>query len=320
MAINDSVVPDASRLFEPIVDTYGSRLALVFGNENDEEGKEGMCPFVDKCGRTYCDIGSGEGAQFTSEMNRQRLGFFKEQYNSVLEGVEHLIIYNSGSVLNRNEMSQETLSEILGYASTLQDCKVVSLDSREMYVTEKSLDYVVEKLREYQQARVIIGVETQDDDIRIGKLDKPMTKRGIERAFEVVGRYKGKMGIDVNIVFQLPGVLQEDAIAEAVKTAEFSLNLARKYGVPVDFNFHAYYPSATGRELFPDHPRSVISDELEAIRRIQQFVEGDNSQLFLGWQDEGHDQEQPIRKIEEIRFRRMFDQFNRTQDIKVLNK
>ena len=169
--------PDESILFEPVADAYGSRLALVFGNEF----AKGECPFYTAKQCNHCDIGAGEGKQFDSEMNTERLGFFQEQYKGVLSRIEHLVIYNSGSTLNKREMSRQTLGNVLDYVSSLEKCKVVSLDSREMYVTENSLNYVVDKLRDDQQARVILGVESQSDEVRIGKLNKRMTKQGIER-------------------------------------------------------------------------------------------------------------------------------------------
>lgn len=311
--MSNPVIPDASILFEPAKDTYGTRLALVFGNEN----KEGKCPYTNQC--YHCDIGAGEGTQFTHEMNRERLDFFREQYGNILDGVEHLIIYNSGSTLNRKEMSQETLRGILDYASSLQKCKVISLDSREMFITKTSLDYFVDNLREDQQARVILGIETQDDELRIGNLNKRMTKQRIERAFEIFGQYSGKVGIDVNIVFQVPGIVGEDAIEEAIKTAEYSLNLAEKYDVSVDFNFHAYYPSTKSIVRFPNHPRSIIKDEIEAIRRIKRLIteRGTSGKIFLGTYDEKHDQEPHLRKLEDIKYKQMFNEFNVTQDVAV---
>ena len=316
--LNDNpAIPNADLLFKPTMDAYGTRLALVFGNEY----KEGKCPFVNQCGTTYCDIGQGEGTQFTPEKNRERLDFFRNQYSEILQGVEHLVLYNSGSVLNRNEFSQETLGDILEYFSSLQECKVISLDSREMYITNDTLDYIVNQLRQDQQPRVIIGIETQNDQVRIRKLKKIMTKEAIKRAFQLIGAYNQKVGVDINILFQPPGLMGEDAIEEAVKTAELGLDLAQEYNVPIDINFHAYYPSESGKKLFPNHPRASIKDELKAIRRIRQliFERNSNSQLFLGGQDEVHDQEQSLRKIEDTKFKVMFDQFNKTQNIELLN-
>ncbi len=310
--------PDSSILFEPVADAYGSRLALVFGNEF----AKGECPFYTAKQCNHCDIGAGEGTQFMYKMNKERLDFFKNHYQDVLEGIEHLVIYNSGSTLNRREMSQETLGEVLGYVSSLEHCKVVSLDSREMYVTKDSLDYVVSSLREDQQARIILGVESQSDEVRIGKLNKRMTKKGIEKAFGIVGQYNGKVAVDVNIVFQPPELSGEVAILEAVETLKYGLELGERYNVPVDFNFHPYYPSKRSRAMYPDHPRASLEDSSEALRRMKAEIEaqGSNAKIFIGWQDEEHDQQQELRGVELEQGMPRFDRFNVTQDISFLRE
>lgn len=309
-------IPDASILFDPVRDTYGSRLALVFGNEF----KGGECPFYTAKQCYHCDIGVGEGTQFTTEMNRERLEFFRQHYGDVLGNVEHSVVYNSGSTLNKAEMSRQTLEHIAEYASSLDRCKIVSFDSREMYITEDSLDYVVERLREDQQARAILGFESQTDEVRIGKLNKRMEKEKIERAFEVAGKYKGKVGIDVNIVFQPPELVGEDAIREAVETLRYGLDLGERYNVPIDFNFHPYYSSRRSRAMYSYHPRANLQDSKEALRRMKKEIEArrSNAKIFIGWQDEDHDQQQEVRGIELEQGMEKFDKFNVTQEVRFL--
>ena len=73
--VNNPTIPDESILFDPVRDTHGRRLALVFGNEF----KEGECPFYTARQCHHCDIGAGEGTQFTPVMNRERLAFFRNR-------------------------------------------------------------------------------------------------------------------------------------------------------------------------------------------------------------------------------------------------
>ena len=251
-------------------------------------------------------------------MNKDRLNFFKKLYDNVLQNVNHLIIYNSGSTLNRAEMSRATLEIIARFASALKKCKIVSFDSREIYVTIDSLDYVVARLREDQQVRVILGVESQSDEVRIGKLNKVMKKERIERAFEVAGKFNGRLGIGVNILFQPPELVGEKAITEALETLRYGLGLGEKYGVPVDFNFHLYYPSRKGKAIYPNHPRANMEDSAEAIRRMKTEIEtrGSEAKIFIGWRDEGHDQQQELRRMELEQNMERFDRFNITQDVR----
>jgi uncharacterized protein (UPF0216 family) len=308
-------IPQESMLFDPVQDTYGSRLALVFGNEN----KDGKCPFYGKqC--YHCDIGAGEGVQFDSEMNKERLSFFRDNYANVLPDIAHLIVYNSGSTLNNREMSRETLEEIAKYSSELEDCKVVSFDTREVYVNQETLDYLVSTLREDQQPRVILGIETQDDHVRTEVLNKKISRKNIERAFENVGRYNGEVGVDVNVVIQPPSIRGEESIQEAVRTAEYAISFGKEYGVPVDLNIHPYYPSKMGLSKFPDHPRATLKETVDAVTAIKELVdrESPESRIFVGLQDEEHDQEQDRRNGELERTQRYFDQFNITQDVSQL--
>lgn len=311
--MSNPAIPDESMLFEPVEDAYGSRLALVFGNES----KSGECPFYTAKQCVHCDIGAGEGTQFNTELNRERLAFLKQHYAGIIFSVEHLVVYNSGSTLSKKEMSRETLTDILGYASSLDKCKVVSLDSRERYIAKDSLDHVVDNLRRDQHARVILGIETQNDEVRIGKLNKRMTKQGIERAFATVGKYNGKVGIDANIVFQPPELLGEEAIREAVETVRYSLSLAEKYSIPVDFNYYPFYQTKRSRAIYPNHPRADLGDAKKALVKMTKAIEarGGKSKIFIGWEDEGHDQEQDIRAVELERELERFNQFNISQDV-----
>ena len=291
----------------------GKRVALAIGNENCS------CPFYLRGDCHHCDIGEGEGL-FTPDMNLERLEWLKDYFKDDLQDAEHLLVYNSGSVLDQREMSRRTLGTILGYISSLDKCKVVSLDSREMYVTKDSLDYVVKSLREDQQARIILGIESQNDEIRIGKLNKRMTKGGIERLFSNVGEYNGEVGIDVNIVFQPPELTGEEAIQEVVETMKYGLELSEQYGVPVDFNFHPYYQSERSGKMFPDHPRANLRDAKEALGRMKMILEekASNSKIFIGWQDEEHDQEQDVKVRELERELERYNQINVSQNVRFL--
>lgn len=313
---NNPTIPNESILFKLVKDTYGSRLALVFGNEF----KGGECPFYTARQCHHCDIGAGEGTQFTPKMNMDRLDFFKQRYADVLPNIEHLVVYNSGSTLNRREMSRDTLEMVLGYASSLDNCRVVSFDSREIYVRKETLDYAIDRLRKNQQTRIILGVESQSDEIRIGKLNKRMTKRGIEKAFETIGEYNGRVGMDVNIVFQPPELVGATAIREAVETLSYGLDLGEKYRVAVDFNFHPYYPSKRGRAIYPEHPRANLENSKEALRRMKAEIEarGSDAKIFIGWQDEEHDQQQEVRGVELEQGMEKFDRFNVTQDVRFI--
>lgn len=275
-------IPRDSLLFNLVQDDYGDRLALVFGNERNE------CPFyATRC--KFCDIGMGEGTIFTPEMNTERLKFFQKYYVDILQEIDHLILYNSGSTLNPKELSRKSLARILRYASSLDKCSVVSLDSREHFIQKDSLDFVLSCLREDQQSRVILGFETQDDFVRNEVLKKGMKREDVERVFTLISKYSGRVGLDLNVIFSPPTMQGQLAIPEVVRTLEWGLELGAKYSVPVDFNIHPFYVSTKSKRFFPE-AKSCDRTQLDvALVEMKQLLQETHSHLFLGLETEGHD-------------------------------
>jgi hypothetical protein len=302
--------PAKSLLFPPTTDAYGARLALVFGNES----KTGACPFYGQA-CFHCDIGAGEGV-FTPALNYQRLQFFRDHYGDVLRGLRHLVLYNSGSLLNPHELSSDTLNHLLAFARSLAGCSLISMDSREQFVQTTIMGQVRAGLRLDQRLRITLGLETQDDHVRGVVLNKHMTRAGMARAFAVLGQHSPQVGAALNILFQPPGISPSDAVPESTKTFQYGLELSREFGVPVDFNFHPYYRSVIGSKHFPAHTRGRSEDAKAAIAEGRRLIEqsGSDSKIYVGWYDEGHDQDQGRRASDARDHLAGFLEFNRTQN------
>lgn len=304
-------IPPMGSLFEPVTGPRGNRLALVFGNENES----GRCPFYQKqC--THCDLGAGEGIRFTPELNAARLTFFRQHYRAVLSGIDHLVIYNSGSTLNPGELSPATMSGILAFAHALPRCTRVSFDSREPFITPERIGKLVPELRDDQSLGITLGLESQDDTVREKHLAKTLTRVEIDTVFAALASFPGRTTIELNVLFQPPGIVRQAAVDEALATIDYGLVLRDRFGVPVDFNFHPYYPSWKGSLEFPEHPRALAEDAIKALilicRRLK--AAGGDSRVFVGWNDEGHDL-QPARKQRELLlYWPGLASFNRTQD------
>jgi hypothetical protein len=306
--------PPAASVFAPVHDRYGPRLALVFGNH----APGGICPYYAAARCHHCDIGAGEGAAFDPETNRARLAWFRDRYAALLPDVAHLVIYNSGSVLNPREMPPNLLDEILAFARALPATRVVSLDSREPYITAPALERVARALGPAISGRPILGLESADDAIRDGLLEKRMPRPAIRRAFAAAGA--AGLAMDVNIVIGSPGTTPETAPADAAATARYAFDAGREAGVAVDLNLHPYYPSARGLTRFPGHARCSLATTARAVRAIDavRCSLAPAASLFIGWQDEGHDREPAARAAELARALAAIDTFNRTQDAAAL--
>ena len=310
-------VPRAEILFEPVRDRHGWRLALVFGNH----APGGFCPYYTEERCFHCDIGAGEGAAFELTANRQRLAWFQEYYRPHLASISHLVLYNSGSVLNPREMPPEMLDEIVIFACSLPAVRVLSLDSREPFIKPDILERILSVAGPACTIRPILGIESGDDRIRDDILRKGMPRQAINRVFNDLSRLEAefgpsRIGLDVNIVIAGPGTTCASAVDDAVLTARDVLISGADHGVKVDLNLHPYYPSSRGYARFSDHPRCSTAVTARAAARIAELVRSmaADSCLFIGWNDEGHDREREQRDVEIEQARAALDHFNRTND------
>jgi hypothetical protein len=318
---DDGCAPRDEMRFEPVRDRYGWRLALVFGNH----APGGVCPYYagDLC--DHCDIGAGEGAAFDHTMNRLRIAWFADHYRSRLDSISHLVLYNSGSVLNPREMPPDLLEEIVTFARSLPEVRIISLDSREAYIRPETLRRILAVTGESITVRPILGLESWADRIRNDILRKAMPLAAIIRVFRDLGMLAAeygadRIGLDVNIVIGGPGTIADTAVADAAETALFSLRAGAGHGVRVDLNLHPYYIGARGRGRFPDQRRCSIATALAAASVIAGTVQSERAQsaVFIGWQDEGHDSARGERSLELKRARADLDRFNQTNDPRVL--
>jgi len=282
------VAPPIEQRFPVTQDSYGMRLALVFGNH----APEGRCPFevADLC--HHCDIGRGEGAAFDLPTNRERWRWYRNQYRDLWSELAHLVIYNSGSVLNPRELPPALLDDILNFASQCPSLRVISLDSRESFVTAARIESLVRAMRQDQSVRVILGLESSNEHLRNGLLQKRMPWDAVRRALQTVksvGDRCGveRVGVDVNLLVGGPGTTLDTAVAETVQSAR---DVLAEITGRVDFNLHPYYPSARGRAQFPNHgrcPESVVEAARVAIEALS-HARAPRPQIFIGRHEEGH--------------------------------
>ncbi len=322
-SIHPSARPSDRLLFAPARDRYGVRLELVFGNH----APGGRCPYYSGGNCRHCDIGAGEGAAVTPELNRQRLAWFQEHYRQVLPEVAHLVFYNSGSLLDPQEMPADLLDEVLVWARSLPVLRMVSVETRESAVTEHSLRRVADALGPGRMARVILGLETSDDHLREDLLAKRMPRAAVKRAVEAIGSVAadvgtGRLGLTVNILVGGPGTTLSTAVDDALTTADFALETGRIASVPVDLNLHPYYRSTRGRSHFPAHPHCSSRTLALAASAIAEKValHVPPTVLFIGMEDEGNDSDlvPPDWRAEAVRG--ALAKFNQSQDASELRE
>ncbi len=306
-------VPPSDSMFRPVMGPLGLRLALVFGNESPD----GQCPFFgSQC--MHCDIGGGEGPGFNAQINGLRLEYFKEKFAEEWPKISHLVIYNYGSTLNEIEFSRETLGNILAFIRSQPAIKRASFDCREYFVNDAAVAFLVENTRPDQIASITLGFESQSEEIRQGYLKKKMSREQVEKVFSALQKFSPRTAVEMNVLFQPPGVAGTQAVNEAAATVEYGLELMNRYGVRVDFNFHPYYPSIKGSEAYPDHPRARLEDAVRALIIISRKISNADSLLFVGGNDEGHDLQPSLKKMKQLLYDPAFAAFNVSQDEKDL--
>lgn len=322
VSIHPLARPADRLLLAPARDRYGVRLALVFGNH----ARGGRCPYCAAGNCRHCDIGAGEGAAFTCELNRQRLAWFQDHYHKILPEVVHLVLYNSGSLLDPQEMPADLLDEVLLWARSLPALRMVSLETRENTVTELSLRRVADALGPRRMARVILGLETSDDHRREELLAKQMPRAAVQRAVEAIGSVAAELGTErlgstFNILVGGPGTTLPDAVDDALTTAHFALESGRVAGISVDLNLHPYYRSARGRSHFPAHPRCSPRTVALAASAIAERValHVPPAAIFIGMEDEGNDRDLISLPWRADAVRDAFEKFNQSQDASVLS-
>ncbi|MCP4854306.1 MAG: hypothetical protein GY903_07420 [Fuerstiella sp.] len=281
--------PPLAQQFAIVEDYYGPRIAWVFGNQN----QGGVCPYRRAGLCHHCDIGDGERREFTTPMNRNRLRWFMEHDRKLLPQLAHLVVYNSGSVLNPRELSPEVLLDICDQTDAMPDLRVLSLDTRESYLNKDRLSQLVNRLPKQVCVRPILGLESADDEIRDGRLEKRMPRSAICRGLDAVAdaalqASSGDIGLDANVLIGGPGVAADRAAMDAVDTARWLLYQCGQRSLSLDLNLHPYYPSRRGLARFPSHPRCSWQHVQQSVRMIVDLEEFRNSRpgLFIGWQDE----------------------------------
>jgi uncharacterized Fe-S cluster-containing MiaB family protein len=295
---------------------------LVFGNH----APHGQCPRYAAGTCHHCDIGAGEGAAFNSELNRRRLAWFQEHYRQVLPEVVHLVLYNSGSLLNPKEMPADLLDEVLVWTRSLPALRIVSLEAREDAVTEPAVCRVADALGPGRMARVILGLETSDDHLREEILAKRMPRAAVKRAVAAIALVGAKLGtqrigLTFNILVGGPRTSLRTAVDDAVATADFAVETGRAADISVDLNLHPYYRSARGRMHFPAHdrcsPQTVAVAASVIAKRVALHVPP--TALFIGIEEEGNDRDATSLDWRAATVRDAFAKFNQSQDASVLN-
>lgn len=155
-----------------------------------------------------------------------------------LHEVEEVDLLTLGSFLNDNEVSADIRTALLHRIASLRDIKRVSVESRSEYVS-------IEKLKTCQALagdkilEFAIGLESADDYIRNTIIRKGLSKQNFENTVKMVK----EAGCDllVYLLIKPPHLSEQKAIEDAVSSAKYVFEIAKKYDVDARVAFEPVF-------------------------------------------------------------------------------
>ena len=196
-----------------------------------------------------------------------------------LESISHLVLYNSGSILNPREMPRGAARRDHRFCRLAPgSVRVISLDLREAYIKPAPL-----------QANLVRRARRRSRSDRFSASNQPMNtsatrscgkkcRQGHRSGFPRLGALAadlgpGRIGLDVNIVIAGPGTEPGKCRRRCRDHGSLGVDRrARLNGVDVDLNLHPYSAGARGSDRFPGHRRSSLATTVQALCAIAEVA------------------------------------------------
>ncbi|MHB8872612.1 MAG: hypothetical protein ACYC8T_02900 [Myxococcaceae bacterium] len=199
-----------------------------------------------------------------------------------LEGVSEVDLYNSGSFLADVEVPEEVRARVLGRLGRTAVRRVL-IEARPEYVRAENLAAARAALGD-KELEVGIGLESSDDHVRDVLVRKGFGRADFERAVGLLAGAKARLL--AYLVVKPPGLGEALAVEDAVASARYVFEVAKRFGVPARAALQPVFV-ATGTDLEREYlagryrPPSLWS-VVEVVRRAHPYGE-----LLVGLSDEG---------------------------------
>lgn len=240
------------------------------------------------------------------------------------ESMKKVIVSNNGSVLDEATFSSTALVYLISQLNLhLPNLSVLSLETRPEYVDPAELEFLSRVLAEGNTPtalEIAIGFEAFDDRIRNEVFRKGLPLEVFERCVRMIAPY----GYHLKCYLMqkpVPGMSDEEAVADVRQAIDFFSRIAEQYRVTVNLHINPTYVAA-GTQLAEAFERGqyappMLRDVARAVRNAQ----GRQLSVFIGLNDEGLavDGGSFIRKGDEDVVAAL-NRFNRTQDYAILDQ
>lgn len=198
------------------------------------------------------------------------------------EGVDALEMLTLGSFYNDNEIEPATRQWLIKFASGL-NIKKLTVESRVEHIQE---DLILDHVNILGNIRLEIGIglESVNDVIRNQVINKGLSLPDFKRAIKKISRTGASLL--VYILIKPPGLSEEEAIDDAVKSAEYVFSSARKYNLKARVAFEPVFVCKGTHldNLYKNGEYEVLNlwSVVEVIKQTHKL--GD---IFVGLDDEG---------------------------------
>ncbi|MFW9998490.1 MAG: archaeosine biosynthesis radical SAM protein RaSEA [Candidatus Hodarchaeota archaeon] len=160
----------------------------------------------------------------TTILNNQFDIAFNNKINEIKKDSDNYIfkIYNSGSFLDENEISQETRKYIYEKISKIEKIKEFVIESRLEYITVEKLEEIKEFF-DKKYLEIAIGLETVNDYIRNNYINKGILFRGFLDVLNLLKEYN--IGVRVYLLLKPPFINEQVAIDDCSTSIKILRNL-----------------------------------------------------------------------------------------------
>ncbi len=148
---------------------------------------------------------------------------FLNQFESAMSGYSNerfVKIFNSGSFLDKNEVSEKVRNKILSELSEKTD--KVSVESRPEFVNEKTLSGI-NKIIGSTKFEVGIGLESADDFVRENAINKGFSFKDYEKAVNLLKKYD--FSVKTYVTIKPPFLTEKQSIRDCINSVNKIANM-----------------------------------------------------------------------------------------------
>jgi radical SAM enzyme (TIGR01210 family) len=276
------------------------------------------CEYAHKTGGcTVCGFLNHADKNMTAEGIIAQVDFVLENFD--LSSVGEMDILTLGSFFNDSEVAPATRLAIMERLAKLKQVRRVSVESRAEYVTVAKIKEIKKALGVDKILEFGIGLESANDYLRNKVIKKGLSKKSFE---DTVAKVKeAGANLLAYLLVKPPHVSEKEAIEDAVQSAAYVFQVAKKHGVSARAAFEPVFVCENTHleDLYLNAKYRLLNlwSVVEVIKSAHQY-----GCIFVGLSDEDLSMERMPYSCSlcNEKIVREIENFNSTQDVSGLNQ